>query len=79
MSPSEFSCRATCNYFGQPWPANLPKPTCRLLLEYAQEENPVTKAVLRDIIGNRLGINPDTSGGSCPGQCTAIVEEPCLG
>lgn len=34
------------------WKPHLPKTTNRLILEYHRCKNPVTRAVLRDIINN---------------------------
>lgn len=35
------------------WPSDKPKTTLRLILEYHRVTNPVTKAVIRQILMNR--------------------------
>lgn len=55
----EFACPDSCEFAGKDWPAHLPKPTCRVITEYLATDNPVTLAVRRDIIRNRIGHAPN--------------------
>ena len=55
MLPRELTiCSENCKYFNKDLPRNIGTPTCRLFEKYNKEKNPVTKAVLRDIIRKRL-------------------------
>lgn len=52
-------CDPDCKFYGKDIPRNMPTPACRLFEKYHKEKNPVTKAVIREIIQKRLrcGVN----------------------
>lgn len=54
ISISDFACPADCPFRNKSWPANRPKPTCRLIHEARSLTNPVTIASYRQIITARL-------------------------
>ena len=58
------------------WPSSLPSPLCRLIQDYTNTQNPVTKSVLRDIIAKRLGLDSGSAiYETTPDELDRLVKE----
>jgi hypothetical protein len=52
----DLGCKGkNCKFAKEKWPRHLPKPTCRLIMEFESLSNPVTIATYKEILYNRIG------------------------
>lgn len=69
---ADFSCKQDCQFVGKDWPRYLPMPTCRVIHQALQENNPVTVASYRMVIANRIGQAKVINHGSCLQEDTEV-------